>query len=130
MQGAKIFSKFDLKMGYNQVRVKPEDCWKTTFMTPEGPWYMNVMMFGFAGAPPYFQHFMSDKVLADLIGNHVENYLDDTATHNETYDDHLATNQSILQRFRENGLYTNAKKCEFHKDQIEFLGVDMFARRI
>ncbi len=25
MQGAKFFSKFDLKMGYNQLRIKPED---------------------------------------------------------------------------------------------------------
>jgi len=55
MQGAKIFSKFDLKMGYNQLRVKPEDVWKTAFMTPDGPFVMNVMTFGFTGAPPYFQ---------------------------------------------------------------------------
>jgi hypothetical protein len=55
MQGSNIFSKFDLKMGYNQLRIKPEDVWKTAFMTPDGPFCMNVMTFGFAGAPPYFQ---------------------------------------------------------------------------
>jgi len=55
MQGAKLFSKFDLKMGYNQLRIKPEDRWKTTFMTPDGPYMMNVMTFGFANAPAYFQ---------------------------------------------------------------------------
>ena len=55
MQGAKVFSKFDLKMGYNQLCVKPEDVWKTVFMTPDGPFVTNVMTFGLAGAPPYFQ---------------------------------------------------------------------------
>ena len=55
MQGSKIFSKFDLKNGYNLLCVKPEDVWKTAFMTPDGPFVMNVMVFGFANAPAYFQ---------------------------------------------------------------------------
>jgi len=62
MHGAKIFSKFDLKMGYNQLCIKPEDIWKTAFMTPDRPYVMNVMTFGFAGAPPYFQHWMTDTL--------------------------------------------------------------------
>jgi hypothetical protein len=92
MQGAKIFLKFDLKMGYNQIQVKPDDWWKTTFMTPKGPWYMNIMTFGFSGAPPYFQHFMSDKVLTGHLQNHIENYLDDTGTHSKTLAQHIETN--------------------------------------
>ena len=55
MHGAKLFSKFNLKMGYNQLSIKKEDRWKTAFMTPDGPYIMNVMMFGFANAPAYFQ---------------------------------------------------------------------------
>ena len=52
---AKVFSKFNLKMGYNQLCIKPEDVWKTTFMTPNGPYMMLVLTFGFANAPAYFQ---------------------------------------------------------------------------
>jgi hypothetical protein len=37
MQGSHIISKFDLKMGYNQLCIRPGDEWKTTFMTPDGP---------------------------------------------------------------------------------------------
>ena len=65
MQGAKVFTKFDLKMRYNQLRIRPGDEWKTTFMTPDGPFMMNVMTFGFANAPPCFQRWMSD-VLAPV----------------------------------------------------------------
>jgi putative transposase len=120
MQGTSIFSKFDLKMGYNQLLVKPEDRWKTAFMTPEGPWCLNVMTFGFANVPSYFQCFMSDKVLARITQNHVENYLDDTGTHNENLPDHIETNQQVLQWFRDNGLFANAKKCKFHTEHLEF----------
>ncbi len=84
MQGAKFFSKFNLKMGYNQLCIKPEDCWKTTFMMPDGPYMMNVMTFGFANTPAYFQQWMSD-ILQPVVGQHVENYLDDTATHHTTH---------------------------------------------
>jgi hypothetical protein len=78
MQGSQIFLKFDLKMGYNQLHIHPGDEWKTAFMTPDGPYMMNVMMFGFANALPYFQRWMSE-VLTSVSHRNVENYLDDNA---------------------------------------------------
>jgi Reverse transcriptase (RNA-dependent DNA polymerase) len=124
MQGSHIFSKFDLKMGYNQLRIRPGDEWKTAFMTPDGPFVMHVMTFGFASAPPYFQHWMSD-VLAPVTHLQVENYLDDTASHHDNFVDHVQVNWEILTCFRNAGLFANAKKCEFHKERMEFLGVDV-----
>ena len=124
MQGSKIFSKFDLKMGYNQLRIKPEDVWKTAFMTPDGPFCMNVCTFGFAGAPPYFQRWMNDT-LAPVLVKQVESYLDDSGSHHKEKDEHVQVNREVLQLFRENGLFANAKKCEFHKDRMEFLGVEV-----
>jgi hypothetical protein len=35
------------------------------------------------------------------------------------------TTRDILQRFRESGLFANAKKCEFHQDTLQFLGVEV-----
>jgi hypothetical protein len=66
MHGAKIFLKFDLKMGYNQLCIKPEDMWKTAFMTPDGLYMMLVMTFGFANALAYFQRWMFE-MLAHLL---------------------------------------------------------------
>ena len=127
MHGAKIFSKFNLKMGYNQLSIKKEDCWKTAFMTPDGPFVINVMTFGFANTLAYFQQWMS-KVLQPVAGQCMENYLDDTATHHNNMDKCIQTNLAVLDCFEWEGIFLNASKCKFHQEQMNFLGVDISAK--
>jgi hypothetical protein len=88
MHDTKVFSKFDLKMGYNQLHIKPEDMWKTVFMTPDGLYVMLVMTFRFANAPTYFQRWMF-KTLGSILYCHVENYLDDTGSHHLSMEEHV-----------------------------------------
>ena len=68
---SKIFMKLDLKSGYNQIRIRPGDEWKMTFMTPFGPFRLRVITFGFANAPPCFQQYMN-KVLGPVLYRNVE----------------------------------------------------------
>jgi hypothetical protein len=91
MHGAKVFSKFDLKMGYNQLCIKPEDVWKTAFMTPNGPYVMLVMTFRFANAPAYFQRWMFET-LGSILHWRVENYIDNTGSHHLTMEEHVQVN--------------------------------------
>ena len=42
----KIFTKMDLRWGYNNVRIKEGDEWKAAFMMPEGSFEPIVMFFG------------------------------------------------------------------------------------
>ena len=37
IHSSEFFTKFNLKVGYNQICIWPGDKWKTTFMAPFGP---------------------------------------------------------------------------------------------
>ena len=124
IRGSEFFTKFNLKSGYNQICIRPGDEWKTMFMTPFGPFRMKVMTFGFANAPPCFQRYM-DKVFAPLLYKGVKIYLDDILIHSKTAAEHVDGVLSVLQCLENAILYCNAKKCEFDKKKIEFLGVNV-----
>ena len=85
---------------------------------------MKVMTFDFTNAPPCFQRYM-DKVFVPLLYKGIEIYLDNILIHSKTAAEHVNRVLSILQCLENAILYCNAKKCEFNKKKIEFLGVNV-----
>ena len=55
LKDAKVFMKFDVRWGYNNVCIKEGDQWKAAFITHRGLYEPTVMFFGMTNSPPTFQ---------------------------------------------------------------------------
>ena len=118
---ARIFTKIDLRNAYHQVRVKERDEWKTTFRCREGHFEYQVCPQGPTNAPAMFQHFMND-ILREYLDLIAVGILDDVIVFSESLSDHVPHVRSILEVLRQHKLYAKVEKCEFHKDQMTFVG--------
>ncbi|KAF8748436.1 hypothetical protein RHS01_10821 [Rhizoctonia solani] len=110
LRHAKIFTKLDLRWGYNNVQIKEGDEWKTAFRTKYGLFEYLVMPFGLTNAPAAFQHFMND-LFRDLIDVTVVIYLDDILIFSENPEDHPTHVREVLSRLMKNQLFC---KLLFH----------------
>jgi len=50
-----LFSKFDIRWGYNNIRIWEGDQWKAAFKTHRGLFKPKVMFFGMSNSPASFQ---------------------------------------------------------------------------
>ena len=118
---AKYFSCIDLKSGYYQIEIAPEDREKTAFCTRTQLLEFNVMPMGVAIAPLVFQRVMS-RVLKGIEIKYAIAYLDDILVFSEDFDTHLAHIEEVFTRLKDAKLSINRKKCHFIKAEIEYLG--------
>ncbi|GJP85598.1 hypothetical protein CLOP_g15703 [Closterium sp. NIES-67] len=121
LRGAKFFSKIDLQGGYHQIRVNEADCYKTAFWTRYGGYEYTVMPFGLTNAPSTFQLTMNE-VFRPLLEKCVIVYLDDIQNYSPTREQHLKDLEAIFSLLQQHRLITKGSKCEFLKQELEFLG--------
>jgi hypothetical protein len=119
--GAGVFSKIDLRSGYHQIKIKPEDVPKTTFVSRYGHHEYLVVPFGLTNAPAIFMNWMK-KIFMPYLDKFVIVFIDDILIYSKNKEDHAKHLRIALQVLREHQLYAKFSKCEFWLDQVEFLG--------
>ena len=121
LKTAKIFTKLDLRAGYNNVRIASGHEWKTAFRTRYGSFEYLVMPFGMTNSPATFQHFMND-IFRDMTDDFVVIYLDDILIFSADPAKHEQHVRLVLERLRQHNLHAKPEKCQFHTDTTEYLG--------
>jgi len=123
MWSKQVFTKMDLRWGFNNIRIKEGDEWKGAFRTHVGSFEPTVMFFGMMNSPAIFQAMMN-KILRDIINEgKVAAFVDDVLVGTETEKGHDEIVEEVLRRLEENDLYVKPEKCTWKVRKIGFLGV-------
>ncbi len=121
LRGVKFFTKLDMRSGYHQVRMHPDDIHKTAFRTHQGLFEFLVMPFGLTNAPATFQALMND-VLLPFLHRFVLVFFDDILIYRSSWSEHLRHVRTVLQTLQDHKLRLKRSKCEFGLSAISYLG--------
>ncbi|WVZ54035.1 hypothetical protein U9M48_004903 [Paspalum notatum var. saurae] len=121
LRGAKFFTKLDMRSGYHQVRMHPDNVEKMAFRTHQGLFEFLVMPFGQTNAPATFQALMND-ILLPYLRRFVLVFFDDILIYSSSWAEHLQHVRAVLQTLQEHQLLLKCSKCEFGLSSVAYLG--------
>ena len=121
LNGNTIFSTLDLRSGYWQVGMHPDDRGKTAFSTPGGLYQFLQLPYGFSNAPATFSRAIG-VVLSGLTHTECLCYFDDVIIFSQNMPDHCMRLTSVLHRFRQHNLRVKASKRAFEAGKVIYLG--------
>jgi len=117
---SQVFSKLDLKLGFNLLCIAEADQGKRAFKTRYGLYEYTVMPFGLTNALSVFQRHLNN-ILSEKIDHGVVLYIDDILIYTQTEEEHVELVCWVLKKFSENGLCVTIDKCIFYIPEVEFV---------
>lgn len=110
--GSTYFSKLDLRAGFHQLRMAPEDVHKTAFKTHAGHYEYLVMLSGLTNSPCTFQGLMN-HVFEPVLRKFLLVFFDDILIYSKSWEDHLIHLAMVFSILRHQQLYFKMSKCTF-----------------
>jgi hypothetical protein len=81
-----------------------------------------VMPFGLTNTPATFQNYIND-ILAPYLDRFCTAYLDDTLIYSDNFKEYQQHVRLVLDAFAKAGLHLKPDKCEFHQQEVKYLGL-------
>ena len=121
LQGTKMFTKMDLRWGYNNIRIKEGDEWKAAFVCHHSTFELLVMFFGLCNSPSTFQTMMNEIFtdMEDVVVVYIDNIMIFTKMDDLKEYDKIVL--EVLRHLNENNLYVKPEKCTFQTTEVDFL---------
>ena len=123
LKGAKYFTKLDVWWGYNNIRIKEGDKWKAAFKMNRGLFEPTVMFFNMCNSLATFQSMMDSIFIEEIEDGVTIVYMDNILIYAMTPELLEKYTKQILQKTWDHDLFLKAKKCEFGKTKLEYLGL-------
>ena len=107
-------------MGYYHIELTPNSKKMCTIVLPWGKYEYQKLPMGLCNSPDIFQENMNQLFEGF---DYVREYIDDLlVTTNGSLDDHLEKLGTVLDKLQKAGLKVNAKKSNFCRSEVEYLG--------
>lgn len=123
LKEAQVFTKLNLKAGYNNVRIKNGNQWKAAFKTTKETFKLMVMFFGLCNSPAMFQYMMNNIFAEELKEEWLGIYIDNIIIFSDKLQIHEEWTWRILKKLLDNDLFLNLSKCYFKVLKVEYLGM-------
>ena len=108
----KVFTKLDLRWGYNNIRIKEGNEWKVVFTIYIGAYEPTVMYFGLTNSPTTFQTMMNDLFCNLINQRDTATFIDDILVATDIKEGHDELVEEVLKRLEENDLFIKPEKCK------------------
>jgi hypothetical protein len=127
LQGSSVFTKMDLRWGFNNVRIRESNEQNVAFITPRGLYEPTIMQFDLCNTLATFQRMIDDILVDEIKDGSIIVYVDDILVHTSMVEQNREMTRRVLTKLEENRLSCRAAKCSFERDQVDFLGVTILA---
>jgi hypothetical protein len=128
VKDTEIFSKVDVRQGYNNIHIKKGDEHKAAFKTKYSFFKPLVMFFGLRNSPSTFQAMMDQEFCNiieehQLLGTEIIIYMDNILIASTSLEGHQAAVHTILDHLEALDLYLKPEKCTWESPQVDYLGL-------